>query len=127
MLLRWLPAALASVPGTALVYLVASTIRSRWPGHELAEQRFAGAVGVDVGGVNEVAARFQKGVVDFAALLFRRAPAPILAEGHRSQAQFRNAKSALAQQSVAHDALPLKMLTNRLVSSYVLANRLVKW
>src|SRR5262249_44921932 len=39
-------------------------------GHELAEQRCAGAVGVNVGSINEVAARFPKGVVDLAALVF---------------------------------------------------------
>ena len=74
--------------------------------HELAEETFTCAVGVDVGGVDEVAAGFEEGVVDLAALLFCRTPAPILTEGHRPQAQFGDSKAALAQQFVAHVISP---------------------
>jgi hypothetical protein len=66
------------------------------PRHELAQQLFAGTVGVDVGGVDEVAARLQEGVVDVAAFVVRRAPAPILAESHRPQAQLRDSQAAFA-------------------------------
>ena len=40
--------------------------------HEFAEERLARAVGVDVGRVDEVAACFQKGIVDLAAFLLGR-------------------------------------------------------
>jgi hypothetical protein len=63
---------------------------------ELAEETFTGAVGVDVGGVDEVATGFEEGVVDLAALLRGRPPPPILAERHRAEAQFRHPKAAIA-------------------------------
>ena len=44
--------------------------------HELAQKLFAGAVRVVVGGVDEVAARLEEGVVDLAALFLRGTPAP---------------------------------------------------
>ena len=69
MLLRWLPAALGSLPGSGVGVLGRQHDPVPMARHELAEQRFAGAVGVDVGGVDEVAARLQKGVVDLAALV----------------------------------------------------------
>jgi hypothetical protein len=73
----------------------------------------------DIGGVDEVAARVQKRVVNFAALLFRRTPAPVLAEGHRSQAQFRYPKSAFSQQLIAHDVLPLRLVQNHVRTNFL--------
>ena len=74
--------------------------------HELAEETFACAVGVNVGGVDEVAAGFEEGVVDLAALLRGGTPPPILAESHRAEAQFRDPKAAIAEQFVAHVISP---------------------
>ena len=52
---------------------------------ELADEPLAGAFGVAVGGVDEIAARGDIGVEDAPALLFRRAPAPLRPEGHGAQ------------------------------------------
>jgi len=60
---------------------------------KLAEKRLTGAIRVDVGGINEVAARFPKSVIDFLRVVFGRTPAPVFAKRHGAQAEFRNAQS----------------------------------
>src|SRR5436190_905679 len=63
----------------------------------LSEKPLAGSVRVVVGGVDEVAAGFREQVEDPAALLFRCAPAPVLAESHRPQSELRYPEPAPAQ------------------------------
>ena len=46
--------------------------------HELAQQPFARSVGIDVGRVDEVAARLKEGVIDLAAFFRRKLPIPNL-------------------------------------------------
>jgi len=70
--------------------------------HEFAKKNFAAAVGVKIGGVDEVAARFAEGVIDFAGFVFRRAPAPVFAEGHGAERSFGNSKTAVAQKPISH-------------------------
>jgi hypothetical protein len=48
--------------------------------HEFAEKGLAAAIGVEIGGIDEVAARFAEGVINFAGFVLRRAPAPVFAE-----------------------------------------------
>jgi hypothetical protein len=69
---------------------------------ELANELFAGAVGVNVGSVDEVATRLPVGVVDFACLVLGRAPAPVFAESHRAEAKVGNAQAAAAEKLVVH-------------------------
>ena len=57
-------------------------------GDEFADKAFAGAVGVAIGRVDEVAAGRGIGIEHLLADFFRRAPAPVFAESHRSQGQF---------------------------------------
>src|SRR5262245_34111275 len=73
-------------------------------GDELADIALAGAVGVVVGGVDEVAAGLDERLKYLAALVLRRAPTPILAEGHRAEAHFRDTQAAAAEQFVVHAA-----------------------
>jgi len=70
--------------------------------HEFAEKGFAAAIGVEIGGVDEVAARFAEGVINFAGFVFRRAPAPVFAEGHGAERGFRDSKTAIAQKPISH-------------------------
>src|SRR5262245_46422968 len=74
-------------------------------GDELADIALAGAVGVIIGGVDEVAAGLDKRLKYLAALILRRAPTPVLAEGHRAEAHFRDTQAAAAEQFVAHSFL----------------------
>ena len=71
-------------------------------GDELADELFTRAVGVNVGRVDEVAARLAVGVVDFARLVLGRAPAPVFAEGHRAEAKVGNTQAAAAEKLVVH-------------------------
>src|SRR5260370_390890 len=71
-------------------------------GDELADELFAGAVGGNVGRVDEVAGRLAVGVVDFACLVLGRAPAPVFAESHRAEAKVGNAQAAAAEKLVVH-------------------------
>ena len=64
---------------------------------ELADEGFAAAVGVDVGGVDEIAAGFAVGVVNLEG-----APALVLAEGYGAQVGFGNSEAAVAENSVSH-------------------------
>ena len=64
--------------------------------HELAQERFAGTVGVDVRGVDEIAASLAEGVVDLAGFVLGGTPAPVLAEGHGAKGSFGNSQTAVA-------------------------------
>ena len=70
--------------------------------HELAEEGFARAVGVQVGDVYEIVSRLAKGVVNFPCLVLRGAPASVIAEGHGAERRFGNSKPAIFQKSVFH-------------------------
>ena len=72
---------------------------------ELANDLLAGAVRVVDGGVDDVAAGLGVRVEHAAALLGRRTPAPVLAEGHRAQEQLRDPQAARTEEPVSHDAL----------------------
>ena len=69
---------------------------------EFADKFFAGAVGVTVGGVNEIAARRGEGVEHGPGFVPVGAPTPVLAEGHRAQTQFGNAQAGFAEKFVVH-------------------------
>jgi hypothetical protein len=86
--------ALAVVAGAVGIGWVARerVLRGQHPAVAFGRDDFAdvalrGAARVVVGGVDEVAARLGEGVDDAPALLPGPAPAPLLAEGHGSQAQ----------------------------------------
>src|SRR5262245_24364219 len=72
---------------------------------KLAEKGLARAIRVDVCGINEVAAQFSKGIIDFFRLVFAGAPAPVFAERHGAEAEFRNTQSRFSKQSVIHNSL----------------------
>src|SRR3546814_19575717 len=56
-----------------------------------------------MGGIDEVAAGFNKGVEDGAAILFGPRPVRARPKGHGTERQFRYATAAAAQQGIAHD------------------------
>ena len=74
------------------------------PLHELAAKGFAGALCVEVGSIEEIAAGVEERVEHLPRLVFARAPAPVFAEGHGAEADFRNAKSGFAEKFVAHES-----------------------
>ena len=65
--------------------------------HELAEERFARPVGVEIGGLNEIAPGLAEGVVHLSRFVLGRTPTPLLAEGHRAERGLRNSKPAVTQ------------------------------
>jgi hypothetical protein len=69
-------------------------------GHELAQPTLGRAVGVDVGGVDEIAARGQVVVKQRARRGAVAAPAVFGAEGHGAQRQARDAQAGAAEQGV---------------------------
>jgi hypothetical protein len=58
------------------------------------------ALGVEIGGINEVAALLQEPVDDLLGLLDGSPPAQVLAESHRAQTQRAHAQSRAAQRDV---------------------------
>src|SRR6516225_5647220 len=70
--------------------------------HEFAKKSFTAAIGVDIGGVDEVAARVTESIIDFAGFVLRRAPAPVFAKGHGAERGFRNSKTAVSQKPISH-------------------------
>ena len=72
------------------------------PGDELAHELLAGAIGINVRRVDEIAARFAKGIVNLARFILRTTPAPILAKGHRAETEIGDAQSAAAEELVIH-------------------------
>src|SRR5262249_21549304 len=73
--------------------------------HEFPEERFAVAVGVEVGGIDEVPPGLAERVVHLPRLVLGGPPAPFLAEGHRAERRLRNTKSTVAEQPVFHGSL----------------------
>jgi len=59
--------------------------------NQFPDDPLAAAAGVVVGCVDEIAARLDVRLKHFGGFFLRCAPAPVLAEGHGTQAQFRNA------------------------------------
>src|SRR5437764_7798841 len=70
------------------------------PLEELAQHRFTGAVGVEIGGVDEVPAPARVGFEDAPALFQVAAKPPLLPKCHGPQAQGRDAQSATTEQQV---------------------------
>src|ERR1700674_5682303 len=70
---------------------------------QLAEDGFRCPVGVDVGGVDDVAASVSEQVQHPRAGLWGRPPAPVLAEGHGAQRHLRDPHAGLAQKPVTHE------------------------
>ena len=102
MFLRPFPPAFG-LPGSALnVNFVASTTRSRKCslGDELADQLFALAAGVPVGGVDEVAALLDVTVEQAARDALLGAPSPFGAERHRAEAERADAQSGSSKRFV---------------------------
>src|SRR5215208_7709860 len=69
---------------------------------ELSNQSLAGAIREAVGRVHEVAAERDEVIEDATALVARRTPAQLVAEGHRAQRELRNAKAAAAKEVIPH-------------------------
>jgi hypothetical protein len=53
---------------------------------EFTERSFTRAVGVEIGGIEEISADVAKRVVNLPALFLRATPAPVFPEGHCSKA-----------------------------------------
>ena len=79
--------------------------------HETAQQGFAAAAGVEVGGVHKVAAALGVQVEHAARLGLVGAPAPVGAEGHGAQRQRADAQAAAAQGDVVGQC-HFKLLAN---------------
>src|SRR5215510_12794348 len=59
--------------------------------YKLTDELLAGAISVVIGCVNEITpGPSRKRIKNFLAFIFRRAPAPVIAKGHRAKAQLRN-------------------------------------
>ncbi len=80
----------------------------------LAQQPFAGAHGIDVGGVEEVHAAFERAPHQGGRLRLLLAadglPDALAAEGHGAEAQLRDQRSGPAEGSIAHASLRLGLL-----------------
>src|SRR5262249_5838620 len=88
------------------------------------EDRFGGAAGVVVGGVDEGAAGRGEQLELLGALAFRRPPAPVGPEGHRPERKLADPQPRVAQQCVPH-GLPISLVLSRwcLVSWPVIRRR----
>jgi len=73
------------------------------PFEQLADDRFRRPVGVDVGGVDDVAAGVGEQVEHPRADIRGCAPAPVFTEGHGAQRHLREPHTGLAQESVPHE------------------------
>src|SRR5262245_30191849 len=74
--------------------------------HELAEECLAGAIGVDVGGVDEVAVGVPVEVVDLPRFVLAGTPSPVLAERHCAERGLGHAQAAVAEKPVPHVQSP---------------------
>src|SRR3569833_3273653 len=75
-------------------------------GDELADQPLAGAFGIDMRGVDEIAAGLGEGVEHRPALAIVTAPAPVGAEGHRTQAKLGNAQTETPEKQETQEKTP---------------------
>jgi len=76
----------------------------------VAEDLFGVALGVEVGGVDEVAAQVDVAVNDLLRLLDRGAPSQVLAKGHGAQGEGADAQTGTAERDVMvkrHGLAPL--------------------
>lgn len=64
---------------------------------EFPGNRFAAAIGVEIGGVNKIAARRRECLKDCPAFIFGCPPSSVFAERHGSQTQFRHPQAAPAE------------------------------
>ena len=90
---------------------------------EGADDRLALTVRVVAGGVDEVPARVDERLEHAAALVLRGAPAPGLAEGHRSERDLRDPETAPAEQCVAHHSSSVPMMSATSVAASSAAAR----
>jgi hypothetical protein len=79
---------------------------------QLAEDGFRRPVGVDVGGVDDIAARVREQVQHPRAGLRGRPPAPVLTEGHGAQRHLRDPHAGLTQKPVPHEIPSLLWMSN---------------
>jgi hypothetical protein len=84
------------------------------PFEQLAEDGFGRPVGVDVGGVDDVAASVSEQVQHRRADIWGRPPAPIFTEGHRAQRHLRDPHAGLTQNLVTHEIPSLLCLRRSL-------------
>jgi hypothetical protein len=64
---------------------------------ELAQKQLAGAVGVNIGGVKEVAARVTEGVIHLLRFVLGCSPPPFVAEGHGAQGEIRDPQTGISK------------------------------
>ena len=77
--------------------------------HKFPDEGFAGPVGVDVGGVDKIAARFAVVVINLPGLVFGRAPAPLFAKRHGAERGFGNPKAAVTEKTISHGNLLIQL------------------
>src|SRR3979490_3525654 len=73
------------------------------PFEQLAEDGFRRPVGVDVGGVDDIAASVSEQVQHPRADIWGCPPAPVFTEGHGAQRHLRDPHAGLTQKSVTHE------------------------
>src|SRR3979411_822953 len=73
------------------------------PFEQLAEDGFRRPVGVDVGGVDDIAASVGEQVQHPRADIWGRPPAPVVTEGHGAQRHLRDPHAGLTQKPVTHE------------------------
>ena len=83
-----------------LVAITTRSRRARVAADVVADDLLRVALGVDVGGVDEVAAAVEVAVEDRCGLLDAGAPAPVLAEGHGAEAERADAQAGAAERDV---------------------------
>jgi hypothetical protein len=88
--------------------------------HKLAEEGFARPVRVHVRGVDEIAPGLAESVVHLSCLILCGTPAPLLTEGHGAERCLRNLESAVAQKSVSHMRLLVRLYCPQLISGQLI-------
>ncbi len=77
--------------------------------NELTDPGFADPVGVEVSGIDEIAATVDVPIEDLPGRVLVGSPTPVGAEGHRAQGEAADAQSGVAQSEIsgrAHDGFP---------------------
>src|ERR1700674_4460293 len=100
------------------------------PLEQLAENGLRRPAGVDVGGVDDIAASVGEQVQHPRADIRGRPPAPVLTEGHGAQRHLRDPHAGLTQKPVAHDIPLLLWMDNghyRLMASSCCAVYRAPW